>query len=351
MRNILPLLALALVTSCSPKVSTQLLENNSVSTHNAIQAVDIIDIDQSVPPDAKKLGSVRVFDAGLTLKCDWKTVLEKAKLEAINAGGNILKITKHTPPGIMSSCHQINADIYYVDTTIERKIASTEIQVDSLSGQKNESVKAPLIIPFQKYRLSFNGGLSFLLAKTSDDVPADFKQYVKELKSGSHFSIDGGYFWKENIGLGLKYSSFFSKNSINDVTFEDINGQSRYGRMEDNINTQFIGAMLYNRGYSKSRNTIWFLNASLGYIAYKNNAKLVDDFMITGSTVGFGLDLGVDFKLTQNLYLGLGANYTAGALRKLTYNNGFSEQTVEMEEGSYESMNRLDLLTGLRWTW
>lgn len=285
----------------------------------------------------------------MTLKCDWQTVLEKAEMEAIRIGGNLLKITRHRVPGIMSSCHQIEADIYFVDGNIDPQTA--KVVSDNLPTIAENTIKPQTPQSFQKYRIAFSGGLSYLLAKTSKEVPNDFKQYVSELKSGSHFSIDGGYFWKENIGLGLKYSSFYSKNSLSNIYITDDSGQTRYGNMKDNINTQFIGAILYNRGYAKNRKTVWFANVSLGYIGYENAATLIDNFQISGATFGAGLDLGVDFNLAKNFYFGLGAGYTAGVLKQVKYNNGIYTQTRKLDKDNYESMNRLDLSAGLRWAW
>jgi hypothetical protein len=311
----------------------------------------VLETDQNVPATAKKLGSLKVVDGGFTMKCDYQTVLEKAKIEVQKAGGNLLKITKHTMPGIISSCHQIAADIYYVSTADENEMLTSKKQIDSLPLKTKELSKNTIIKPFRKFRISTSGGLSFLLAKTSDQVPADFRQYVKELKSGSHYSIDGGYFWKENIGLGLKYSSFYTKNSIENITVTDMNGQTRTGRLADDINTQFFGAMLYTREYSKSRNIVWFANASLGYIDYNNKATVIDNILITGGTFGGSLDLGVDFKLVKNFYFGFDLGYTAGVLTQLNYNNGIVVESKKLEKGQYESMNRLDLSAGLRYAW
>lgn len=121
--------------------------------------------------------------------------------------------------------------------------------------------------------------------------------------------------------------------------------------MSDNINTQFIDALLYNRSYSKSRKTVWFANGCLGYISYKNKAVLIDNFTFTGENIGASLDLGVDFTLGKNFYFGLGLGYTIGALNKLKVINGVSTQTIKLEEDNYESLYRINISSGLRWAW
>lgn len=349
MSKILPLLVLALATACSPRVRTNLINKTKISNQNSTAKVVIYELKDVVPVTAEKLGSVKVTDGGFTLVCDYKTVLAKAEMEAIKAGGNALKITKHTLPGILSTCHQLEADIYDVDGgIIENRITTINNKIDSLPQINKEGAKSPVAIPYHKYRISFSGGPSFLLGKVNESVPNEYRNYISELKSGSHFSIDGGYFFEESVGFGLKYSSYFSKNSASNLTVTDFNGQVRTGVISDNINTQFIGPVLYYRGYSKSRNTIWFLNASLGYLSYNNKSKVINDILITGSTFSTALDFAVDFKLGENLYFGLGTGLTAGALRKIKYESGSIQQTRELNEGEYESMNRIDLSAGLK---
>ncbi|RKD13197.1 hypothetical protein BCY91_10255 [Pelobium manganitolerans] len=231
------------------------------------------------------------------------------------------------------------------------KISAQNITVLKDSVPENAIGAKPSVIPLKKFRLAFSGGPSFLMSKTNNNVPEDFRQYVKELKSGSHFSVDGGYFWREDIGLGLKYSSFYSKNSMANVYVEDAYGQQRYGSMADNINTQFVGAVFYNRAQSKSAKITWLANIALGYISYKDEGRLVDPIKITGSNIGASLDFGADFKLSNSLYLGLQAGYMLGVLKKLKYTTSAGQQTLKLDKDNYESMNRIDLSGGIRWVW
>ena len=86
----------------------------------------------------------------------------------------------------------------------------------------------------------YKGG-SQLLAKTADAVPTENKNYVSELKSGSHYGADVSYFVKPTWGLGIKFSQFKSANS-GIMSGTDQIGNLVLLSMEDNLTHTFVGA-------------------------------------------------------------------------------------------------------------
>lgn len=342
MRKILPaMFALYLMCSCAPAVRTSLKSDVRLPALDASAEVMVLDEKESVPAGAVQLGKISVKDNGLSLNCGWTTVLEKAKSGAKNAGGNLLKIDRHILPNILtSSCHQLEATIYNFNGTALR---------DTLSAGATERMRdvtaataANNTAPYEKWRFTMNGGFSYLLSKISKDVPMNARKHVKGLKTGYHLSADAGYFWKENAGLGLKYSNFKSSHTSN------INS---YGTVTDNITTQFIGPVYYNRYYSKNR-TILFLTAlSAGYLDYENRGRTTQAFHIQGNTVAFGLDLSADFLLSERISLGCGLGYMSGVVKKIRRRDGNTVQTITLEKGNYEGMARLDVFAGFRYTW
>lgn len=59
------------------------------------------------------VGTLSIGDKGLTIICDYHTVVDQAKSEARRMGANVIKITEHKWPGFTSSCHRIKATAYY----------------------------------------------------------------------------------------------------------------------------------------------------------------------------------------------------------------------------------------------
>ena len=66
---------------------------------------------------------------------------------------------------------------------------------------------------YQHFRLAVNGGYSYQTAKVAENVPSDFKDYIKELKSGYHFGGDLTYYFTEPLGFGIKYYLFKSSKA------------------------------------------------------------------------------------------------------------------------------------------
>ena len=99
-------LCLALL-ACSPRVITKA----SQSTHAATGApgfVVIKETDTFTGP-SEEVGDIEIKDTGLTLSCDYETVIARATKEAQKLGANVLKIYEHHLPDNWSTCHRIKA--------------------------------------------------------------------------------------------------------------------------------------------------------------------------------------------------------------------------------------------------
>ena len=102
------------VSSCSPKISTNLTKSYPALDYQ--QEVAVIGLDQPEPAGSEVLGQVRIGDSGFSTNCGYEVALDKAKLEARKAGGNAIKIIEHQQPSAFgSSCHRITAKILKVD--------------------------------------------------------------------------------------------------------------------------------------------------------------------------------------------------------------------------------------------
>lgn len=99
---------------CSPKITS-----NFTTSHtplNKDMEVMILDIDAPMPENAEVLGQIKIGDTGFTTKNgNYAAVLNIAKDEARKAGGNVVKITEHKSPDMISSMHRIKAEILRVD--------------------------------------------------------------------------------------------------------------------------------------------------------------------------------------------------------------------------------------------
>ena len=78
------------------------------------EEVKVIGLKDPMPAHAEEIGSVKIGDSGFSTDCGWDIALEKAVNEARKKGGNAIKIIKHTPPNMGSTCHRITALILRV---------------------------------------------------------------------------------------------------------------------------------------------------------------------------------------------------------------------------------------------
>ncbi len=106
-------LILSLV-SCSPRmiVSTSPLAGSIQSPATVAPATGFLVIAEDEPfsGPAEELGDIIIRDSGLTLVCDYETVVGLASDKARALGANALRIYEHRQPSMwLSSCHQIRA--------------------------------------------------------------------------------------------------------------------------------------------------------------------------------------------------------------------------------------------------
>ena len=205
------------------------------------------------------------------------------------------------------------------------------------------------ISEYPKFRASIGAGLSNLLGKTSDNIPADFIPYTEELKSGNHFAADVTFYVNERIGFGIKYSLFNTKNQLNNIYIVDSAGTVTYGVMEDNITIQFVGPALGIRQTLPRGGAQLVSNLSLGIITYVDDARVIEKLRITGSTLGFSGDIGLDFQLEGGVHLGIGFGLTIGIIKELQVEQGGVSQTVDLNTKEYNNVSRFDLGIGLRY--
>ena len=138
------------LTSCSAKLTSSI--QRAYAPLDYTEEVRVFALGEETPPNAEKLGTIKVGDSGFSFNCSYAVVVEKAKTESRKVGGNAIKITKHKRPDIWSSCHRITAEVLRVDG-IENYRAVAET-----TEMENAWIDADYAI-INVYRLSGQGGL------------------------------------------------------------------------------------------------------------------------------------------------------------------------------------------------
>jgi hypothetical protein len=157
--NTLCIIASAMLfTSCAASLTSSIQKTYAPLDYR--QEVRVFEIDEQTPPNAEKLGTVKVGDSGFSTDCDYDVVIEKAKTETRKAGGNALKITKHSLPDIWSSCHRITADVLKVEDIENYAVSAEPSETDSaLIGADYANYKYK--DEFPHFRFALDGGWQY----------------------------------------------------------------------------------------------------------------------------------------------------------------------------------------------
>lgn len=344
----LSLFVILLATSCGHKVTSNLFNQQTPLAPSA--KVTIIPLDGKVPSDAKKLGHVKLGDSGFSVNCGFEIAIEKAKREARKAGGNIIHITKHKRPTLWSSCHAIEADIY-TSATVKEEIDNGEYQEKEIHAY--QGIRPIAGKDFPKGRLAIHGGWSSRTGRLPDNITPEYTNYLKDLKTGSHYGADFHFFITPTYGLGGRYSTYASITEINNHTINFDDGSTFVGTMKEDIHLNFYGLSLLGANNLKKNLRITYV-VGLGYLGYKNrttltNASIEGAVNITGNSLGSELGVGLDYVFPSNFGLGINVSYLGGSMNKATYDNGKEKEVIEFKQGEYESLNRFDISAGVRY--
>ena len=168
---------LGVLMACSPKIRTDIISNQSALSYDA--KILVLTEKQVVPDGLREIGEVSIGDSGFTTKCNYETMLEKAKLEARKVGANIIKITEHKfPSAFGSSCHRLKIKLYHTEDI--SKIANKEVKEPVLEG-----VDYALL---HIYRYKGTGALVSYNLKLGDSticrVKNNYKNTIKITKEG-----------------------------------------------------------------------------------------------------------------------------------------------------------------------
>jgi len=182
-------------SSCSPKIAT--IVEKGYSPLASTTKVLVLKKSDKMPSNTESLGIVKISDTGVSTKCGYATVVEKAKEEARKIGGNIIKITEHIKPNFFgSSCHQITAHILKIENINQLAFEKIEEELLDIDYAILHVYRSSGIGPLVSYKLHLGDsvlcrvhnnfkttlhikkeGMNTLWAKTESkvEVPVDFE--------------------------------------------------------------------------------------------------------------------------------------------------------------------------------
>ena len=101
-----------LLTACAPIIQKEITKTYPKTS--IFSKVEVLDGTSDVPESSTRLGTVRIADGGISLKCNYKKYLRIAKREARKAGGNQIYVLNNEGFGGQifgmlgnSNCHDL----------------------------------------------------------------------------------------------------------------------------------------------------------------------------------------------------------------------------------------------------
>ena len=203
------LMAAILFASCSPRVLTSINKTYEPSLSSAEDVIVMENVKQ-LPVQAERIGEVRVGDTGFTSTSNgtYDKVVGLAKIEAWRAGGNLLVITQHAYPSLMSTIHNINADIFRTDTASYRKLASTETGTIIQPSETQYIMRQGVMVVAQKPGFSVRAfaGFGRRINKLDPSLSGFEKEHIKRALNGYPFRCIArrrSTIWKSTITVAL----------------------------------------------------------------------------------------------------------------------------------------------------
>lgn len=208
---------------------------------------------------------------------------------------------------------------------------------------KSDSLKK---LSTPQWRISLHGGYACRLGEMVS-VNWMLHDYMEKLRHGFFYGADVTGYFTESMGVGVKFSGFGTKIS-QDVTVEYDGGRQESGLMSDNISIRYIGPMLSYRLLSHNYRNALIFNTGIGGLAYTDEVVLIDPFTIRGTAIGYLLELGYDFRVSDKVSLGVSVSSISGVMKKYRTDASGVWKTVILKEYERESLSHLDFSFGVR---
>lgn len=369
--------ATLLLSGCSPKVYTSIQHGYPARPEGS--PVQVYELGDTLPGNAERIGTFRITDTGFSTACSYDRVVELAKAEANNEGGNCLYLIDHKFPNLFSTCHQIQGWILQLSDSLfwanyednlrvqtgrtllyenswepasaasaraatECSAANNRSAADNRPAQRNRPARKTRSVTSESGRphaeplhksgystLSFDAGYAFI---TSKYLLPD--EYVSgNPQQGLDIGLSYQWLWNSGFGLGVRYSGYFSS-----FTLQSTSDDGKYSvRAKDRLRLHYVAPELVLR-QQIGRKWLFHEAVGIGYVRYTEQMA-----ELASGINGFGIHviLGIEYKLAKNVGLGFSVNAYSARFRS---QDRFIESYSDKKQKA--GITRLSLDGGLR---
>ena len=324
---LLAIIASFLLTACNPRVVTHISKSYPPTAPSEGIAVFSKDTDISTF-DAEILGTVVVFDGVATTNCDSNTVVHFAKKEARKVGGNAIFITRHQQPSFSNTCHKIEGLIVKLNNPSSILIFTDE-------------TRKTRTLP--RMQIGLDGGYAWRPVRVPDVSHPIMQEIYNGLNSGPMWSVSSKYYFNDNVGIALHYSTYSANSKVYDVQHT---ATRKVGDLYFKDRIKYIGPD-YTMRFAINKTWLFNVDVGLGYISYTEKERFLDkNVKWHGATLGTHFLLGTEYKFHKNWGIGVSASSTSGTLNKMTREENGIKSTIRYE--GFFWLAHISALAGLR---
>jgi hypothetical protein len=220
--------------------------------------------------------------------------------------------------------------------------------------------------PFQHWRAGVQFGGSYLLDSSADSekemqesmgmAEKDAKNYSKQYRRGIHVGGDVHYLFNEYIGVGIKYSLFYTSASA-DFTLNWGDGINYICMgIEDRGYVNYVGpSIISGQWLDKAHKFKLTEQLSGGYAAYRgeerfdqNQYVLSNNLLAEGNSWGGNLEVSLEYYPSSWLSVSANAGLFYTTFKKLDITDGENSATGKLEKKDYADYSRMDYSIGVR---
>ena len=210
----------------------------------------------------------------------------------------------------------------------------------------------------KKWRISLNGGVGYRLASTKEAkqnfINSGFSSsevdgYFDDIKWGPKASAQIHYLLTSELGVGIDYQLHHSSGSMTGPFDPQDGATVYYGKMEDNIYTNYIGLSFYAHQWLVSGKLDFYSQGSVGLTMFREeNVTFYTPTLITGKAPGVNAEIGLEYFVTPHIALGISLNCFFSTITKIKVDDGNSTSEIKLEEELREGLSRLDANAGIK---
>jgi hypothetical protein len=193
----------------------------------------------------------------------------------------------------------------------------------------------------KQFRLSVEYGYSRMINDYADTIPQGYKDVNAQLRLASNFLLSVSAYLQSNIGIGLFYSRYISRASLN--AFALSIGQKTFsGPYAEKLSVNYFGPVLGVKSSVWDKNLVFVADFRPGLVLFFDDISFADAINNFSSPVfGLGGSMGMEYLLKNNLGIGVSLNGLYASIRRLKDASG-SSRRVE------RNISRVDLNLGIK---